>query len=157
PVVGPQAKELFENAMGMLCRLVKEKAIRAHAVYGFFPANSAGDDVIVWEDESRSREKMRFHFLRQQWEREGQESFRSLADYLAPAESGKADYLGAFAVTAGDGVEELSAKFKADHDDYNDILVKALADRLAEAFAELLHERARADWGFGRSEHLSKE
>ena len=95
--------------------------------------------------------------LRQQWEREGQTSFRSLADYLAPVESGLTDYLGAFAVTAGVGAEELAATFEADHDDYNGIMTKALADRLAEAFAELLHERARGDWGYGRDERLTKE
>ncbi len=156
-VVGEQARKLFADAQALLKRLVNERLIHAHAVYGFFPASSAGDDVIVWRDEMRSAERMRFHFLRQQWEREGQESFRSLADYLAPAESGKVDYLGAFALTAGAGAEELCAQFKAEHDDYNDILVKALADRLAEAFAEYLHERARRDWGFGRAERLSKD
>jgi 5-methyltetrahydrofolate--homocysteine methyltransferase len=95
--------------------------------------------------------------LRQQWEREGQTSFRSLADYIAPAGSGVADYLGAFAVTAGAGADELVRRFDADHDDYNSIMTKALADRLAEAFAELLHERARREWGYGKGEHLSKE
>ena len=95
--------------------------------------------------------------LRQQWEREGQTTFRSLADYIAPVGSGIADYLGAFAVTAGLGADELAAQFKADHDDYNAIMAKALADRLAEAFAELLHERARRDWGYGRDERLSKD
>src|SRR5262249_32958907 len=131
--------------------------LKAHAAYGFFPANSDGDDVIVWTDETRTAERCRFFMLRQQWEREGQTSFRCLADYLAPKESGTADYLGAFAVTAGDGAEQLCARFLAEHDDYNDILTKALADRLAEAFAELLHERARRDWGYGRDERLSKE
>jgi 5-methyltetrahydrofolate--homocysteine methyltransferase len=95
--------------------------------------------------------------LRQQWEREGQTCFRSLADYVAPRSSGVADYLGAFAVTAGVGVDELVRRFEADHDDYNAIMTKALADRLAEALAELLHERARRDWGYGRDERLSKE
>ncbi len=156
-VVGEQARKLFADAQHLLERLVKERLIHAHAVYGFFPANADGDDIVVWADETRSVERLRFHFLRQQWEREGQESFRSLADYLAPSASGKADYLGAFAVTAGAGAEELAARFKAQHDDYNEIMVKALADRLAEAFAELLHERARRDWGFGRGERLSKE
>jgi 5-methyltetrahydrofolate--homocysteine methyltransferase len=156
-VVGEQARKLFEDARKLLDRLVREKLLHAHAVYGFFPANADGDDIVVWADESRAQERLRFHFLRQQWEREGQESFRSLADYLAPVGSGRADYLGAFAVTAGEGAEELSARFKAQHDDYNDIMVKALADRLAEAFAELLHERARRDWGFGKGERLSKE
>jgi len=95
--------------------------------------------------------------LRQQWEREGQTAFRSLADYIAPLGSGLADYLGAFAVTAGCGTDELVRQFEAEHDDYNAIMTKALADRLAEAFAELLHERVRRDWGYGRAEHLSKE
>jgi 5-methyltetrahydrofolate--homocysteine methyltransferase len=95
--------------------------------------------------------------LRQQWEREGQTSFRSLADYVAPLSSGRADYLGAFAVSAGFGAEELVRHFEADHDDHAAIMVKALADRLAEAFAELLHERARRDWGYGKGEGLSKD
>jgi 5-methyltetrahydrofolate--homocysteine methyltransferase len=95
--------------------------------------------------------------LRQQWEREGQAEFRSLADYIAPRASGRADYLGAFAVTAGAGTDELVRRFDAQHDDYNAIMVKALADRLAEAFAELLHERARREWNYGKDEHLSKE
>jgi 5-methyltetrahydrofolate--homocysteine methyltransferase len=95
--------------------------------------------------------------LRQQWEREGQTNFRSLADYLAPASSGRADYLGAFAVTAGAGCDELVRRFEAEHDDYNSIMTKALADRLAEAFAELLHQRARRDWGYGANETLSQE
>ncbi|MFO0841585.1 MAG: methionine synthase [Gemmataceae bacterium] len=155
--VGEQARKLHEDAKALLRRIVEQRLIRANAVYGFFPANSDGDDVVVWQDAARSKERLRFHFLRQQWEREGQTSFRSLADYLAPIASGKIDYLGAFAVTAGVGAEELAAKFKAAHDDYNDIMVKALADRLAEAFAELLHERARRDWGYGRLERLSKD
>src|SRR5207248_7300626 len=95
--------------------------------------------------------------LRQQWEREGQTSFRSLADYVAPVSSGKADYIGLFAVTAGFGCDELVRQFEQQHDDHSAILVKALADRLAEAFAELLHERARRDWGYGRDERLSKD
>ncbi|MGZ3413111.1 MAG: vitamin B12 dependent-methionine synthase activation domain-containing protein, partial [Isosphaeraceae bacterium] len=99
----------------------------------------------------------RFHFLRQQWERQGQTDFRCLADYVAPTGSGRADYLGAFAVTAGCGIERLVASFKEDHDDYSVIMVEALADRLAEAFAELLHQRARVSWGYGRDEGLSTE
>jgi 5-methyltetrahydrofolate--homocysteine methyltransferase len=100
---------------------------------------------------------MRFPALRQQWQRDGQTSFRSLADYIAPRESGLIDYLGAFAVTAGIGIESLVEQFERDHDDYNAIMSKALADRLAEAFAEMLHKRARADWGFGRDESLSHD
>jgi 5-methyltetrahydrofolate--homocysteine methyltransferase len=157
PKVGPAAQELFTNANRLLEQAIREKLFKAQAVYGFFPANADGDDLVVYADDGRSKERLRFHALRQQWEREGQTSFRSLADYLAPAGSGVADYLGAFAVTAGFGVEELVKGFEAQHDDYNAIMSKALADRLAEAFAELLHERARRDWGYGRHEDLSPE
>ncbi len=155
--VGEQARKLYEDARRLLRQIVEQQSLTANAVYGFFPANSDGDDVIVWEDVSRTQEKAQLHFLRQQWEREGQDSFRSLADYIAPIESDKVDYIGAFAVTTGIGAEELASRFKAAGDDYNDIMTKALADRLAEAFAELLHERARRDWGYGRLERFSKE
>jgi 5-methyltetrahydrofolate--homocysteine methyltransferase len=154
---GAEARKLFDDANRLLERIVREKLLRAHAVYGFYPANSDGDDVVVFADETRSQERARFPMLRQQWEREGQKTFRSLADYLAPVGSGVADFLGAFALTAGDGAEGLAAAFEAKQDPYNAIMVKALADRLAEAFAELLHERARSDWGYGRSERLSKD
>jgi 5-methyltetrahydrofolate--homocysteine methyltransferase len=157
PNVGEQARELFAGARKLLDRIVREKLLRAHGVYGFYPANSVGDDIVVYTEESRTKERVRFPMLRQQWEREGQQSFRSLADYLAPAESGVRDYLGAFAVTAGAGAEELAAKFESENDPYNAIMTKALADRLAEAFAELLHERARRDWGYGKDERLTKE
>jgi 5-methyltetrahydrofolate--homocysteine methyltransferase len=155
--VGAEATRLYDDAQRLLRRIVRERLLRAHAVYGFFPANADGDDVIVYADEGRTRERLRLHMLRQQWEREGQTSFRSLADYVAAAGSGVADYVGAFAVTAGEGTDELVRRFEADHDDYSAILTKALADRLAEAFAELLHERARRDWGYGRQERLAKE
>jgi 5-methyltetrahydrofolate--homocysteine methyltransferase len=155
--VGSEATKLFNDANRLLKEMIQKKLLTANAVYGFFPANSEGDDVIVYTDESRSCEAVRFPMLRQQWEREGQTSFRSLADYVAPRDSGIADYLGAFAVTAGIGTDGLVQRFEADHDDYNAIMTKALADRLAEAFAELLHERARRDWGYGRDEHLSKD
>jgi 5-methyltetrahydrofolate--homocysteine methyltransferase len=155
PKVGAEATKLFADAQALLNRIVDEALLRASAVYGFYPANSDGDDIIIYSDDSRTQELTRFHMLRQQWEREGQTSFRSLADYIAPVGSGKADYLGAFAVTAGVGTDELVKQFEAKHDDYNAIMTKALADRLAEAFAELLHERARHDWGF--QENLSKE
>ena len=157
PKVGKVASELFADARRLLDRIVREKLFAAHGVYGFFPANSDGDDIIVFTDESRSKEQCRFPMLRQQWEREGQTAFRSLADYIAPVSSGKADYLGAFAVTAGAGAAELVQRFKAEHDDHSAIMAEALADRLAEAFAELLHERARRDWGFGKEERLSKD
>ncbi len=155
--VGTEARKLYAEANRLLERILADKALTAHAVYGFWPANSSGDDIVLFTDDSRSRELLRLPMLRQQWEREGQTSFRSLADYLAPVDSGHADYLGAFAVTAGLGAEELALHFEAEQDPYNAIMTKALADRLAEAFAELLHERARRDWGYGREEHLSKE
>jgi 5-methyltetrahydrofolate--homocysteine methyltransferase len=155
--VGSEARKLFGDAQRLLDRMVQEKLVKAEAVYGFYPANSDGDDVVIYTDDSRSQELTRFHMLRQQWEREGQTSFRSLADYVAPVSTGLADYLGAFAVTAGLGLEALVKDFKAGHDDYNAIMAEALADRLAEAFAELLHERARRDWAYGRDEQLSKD
>jgi 5-methyltetrahydrofolate--homocysteine methyltransferase len=155
--VGSEARKLFDDANRLLKRIIADKALSANAVYGFWPANSCGDDIVVFADGSRQRELLRMPMLRQQWEREGQTSFRSLADYLAPLDSGRADYLGAFAVTAGIGAEELVALFEAEQDPYNAIMTKALADRLAEAFAEILHERARRDWGYGREEQLAKE
>jgi 5-methyltetrahydrofolate--homocysteine methyltransferase len=157
PKVGTEARKLFDDAQRLLSRIVRERLLHAHAVYGFFPANSDGDDVVVYPDETRSGERARFPMLRQQWEREGQAAFRSLADYVAPRESRRADYLGAFAVTAGEGAEELARRFEEQQDPYNAILTKALADRLAEAFAELLHERVRREWGYGRGENLTKE
>ncbi len=126
-------------------------------MYGFWPAASDGDDVIVYSDESRTTELCRFFTLRQQWERKGQAHFTALSDFIAPKDSGREDYIGAFAVTAGDGCDALVAQFDADHDDYNSIMTKALADRLAEAFAEHLHARARRDWGYGREEKLTNE
>jgi 5-methyltetrahydrofolate--homocysteine methyltransferase len=155
PERGPRARELFDDAQALLRRIVREKHLKANAVFGFFPANADGDDIVVYTDESRQTERMRFPTLRQQWERDGQTSFRSLADYVAPRTSGIADYLGGFAVTSGIGVESLVAEFERDHDDYNSIMSKALADRLAEALAEMLHRRAREEWGFGRDERLS--
>jgi 5-methyltetrahydrofolate--homocysteine methyltransferase len=157
PEVGPAARELFADAQKLLERIVREKLLTAHGVYGFFPANADGDDVVVYTDESRTQERLRFHMLRQQWEREGQTSFRSLADYVAPRASGLADYLGAFAVTAGVGCDEMVKHFESQHDDHSAILIRSLADRLVEAFAEMLHEQARRDWGYGQAEHFSKE
>ena len=145
---GAEARKLFDDAQQLLDTILSEGKLRGVGVYGFWPAASLGDDVVVYEDECRQAEQCTFHFLRQQWERKGQQEFRCLADYVAPADCGRQDYLGAFAVTAGIGAEALAAEFEADHDDYNAILVKALADRLAEAFAEFVHRQARADWGF---------
>ena len=151
----PRARELFDDARELLGRIVSGRLFTANAVYGFFPANSDGDDLVIYEDEARTSERLRLPTLRQQWERDGQTSFRSLADYVAPRESGVPDYLGAFAVTAGHGVDALVAEFEADHDDYNAIMAKALADRLAEALAEMLHKRVRQEWSYGRGEDLS--
>ncbi|MFN7730738.1 MAG: methionine synthase [Pirellula sp.] len=156
-VVGVEAKKLFDDANKMLFDCIAQRQLRADAVYGFWPAASDGDDVILYTDESRSTELVRYHFLRQQWERKGQTDFRSLADYVAPVDSGRRDYLGAFVVTAGHGADELAKQFEDKHDDYSAIMIKAIADRLAEAFAEMLHEQARLDWGYGIEETLSNE
>ncbi len=147
PRYGKAARELFENGQEMLDRIVRERLLRAHGVRGYWPANSAGDDIVLWTDESRSKELLRFHMLRQQRTATKETPTRCLADFIAPVESGKQDYLGAFALTAGVGAEELCAEFEKDNDDYNAILVKALADRLAEAFAELMHKQVRQEWG----------
>jgi 5-methyltetrahydrofolate--homocysteine methyltransferase len=157
PKFGEAARKLFDDAQALLDEIVAGKLLRANGVYGFWPAASMGDDIAVYADDKRAKEIARFHSLRQQWQRQGQTSFLALADFIAPAESGRLDYLGAFAVTTGLGVDELVAKYEADHDDYNAIMVKALADRLAEAFAECLHARARADWGYGAAENLSHD
>ncbi len=155
--VGAEARRLFDDARSLLDEIVQGKLLRARGVYGFWPANSLDDDIAVYSDEHRSVETCRFHMLRQQWERVGQKCFYSLADFLAPVESGRLDFLGVFAVTTGIGADQLAKRFESQHDDYNAIMTKALADRLAEAFAEYLHKRARDDWGFGRGESLSND
>jgi 5-methyltetrahydrofolate--homocysteine methyltransferase len=160
----PEAKKLFEEAQELLGEIIRGNLLAVRGVYGFFPANSVGDDVELYTDDSRTRVLTTFHFLRQQMEKPEGQFNHCLADFVAPKASQPstgnpplADYLGAFAVTAGFGVEELCRKFEADHDDYNSIMTKALADRLAEAFAELLHQRARKEWGYGQTENLSPE
>jgi 5-methyltetrahydrofolate--homocysteine methyltransferase len=157
PQLGEAARKLFDDAQELLNRLIGDKLIAARGVYGFWPAASQDDDIIVYADELRNKELARLHALRQQWERKGQEVFYSLADFIAPLESGRNDYVGAFAVTAGIGADELAKRFDRQHDDYNSIMVKALADRLAEAFAEWLHALARKEWGYGKNEKLSNE
>jgi len=157
PKLGAPAQELFDHAQQLLDRIINEQRFQATAVYGFWPANSVDDEILVYTDESRSQQHTVFQALRQQTRRRGQDHFRSLADYIAPVSSGRADYLGAFALTTGNGVEELVAEYEAEQDDYNSIMVKALADRLAEAFAEFLHLQARRQWGYGVSEQLSPE
>ncbi len=156
-IVGEEATRLFGDAQAMLKKIVDQKLLTARGIYGFWPANSDGDTVILYENESREKEVARFPMLRQQWQRKGIDCFRSLADYVAPIESGRVDYVGGFAVTTGHGCDELAQQYRDDLDDYNAIMVAALADRLAEAFAEMLHCRARVDWGFGAEENLSEE
>jgi 5-methyltetrahydrofolate--homocysteine methyltransferase len=153
----PRAKELFDDAQELLERIVREKLLTARAVYGFFPANSVGDDLELYTDDSRRSLLTKFHTLRQQMDKPGDQFNHALADFIAPKVGGLADYLGAFAVSTGHGADELAKKFEQDHDDYNAIMVKALADRLAEAFAECLHQRARKDWGYGAAEKLTHE
>jgi 5-methyltetrahydrofolate--homocysteine methyltransferase len=157
PEWGARAREVFDDAQAALSRLVGEGALRARAAYGFYPANAVGDDVEVYADEDRAGLRAVVHTLRQQSDRGEGEPDLALADFVAPRESGPPDWIGAFAVTAGLGAEELAERFAREHDDYAAIMVKALADRLAEALAEWLHERARQDWGYGREEALTKE
>ena len=154
---GEQAKQLFEEANVLLDRIIAEKLLTARAVYGFFAANAVGDDVELYTDEQRTTVLDRLHFLRQQALKEAGSPSRSLADFVAPKETGLRDHVGAFAVTTGIGLRELCESFKAKHDDYNAIMAEALADRLAEAFAECLHKRARDEWGYGRAERLTPE
>jgi 5-methyltetrahydrofolate--homocysteine methyltransferase len=148
PEQGEAARELFENANRLLDEIIAKKQLRANATYGFWPAASDGDDVVLYTDETRRTEHARFNMLRQQRQRNAGESYQCLADLVAPVGSAVGDYVGAFAVTTGIGEVELARQYEFQNDDYNSIMVKALADRLAEAFAEFLHERARRDWGY---------
>ncbi|MGY1709906.1 methionine synthase [Geodermatophilus sp. SYSU D00758] len=158
PASGEAARRLFEDAQQMLDRIVGERWLRADGVVGLFPANRVGDDIEVYTDESRTAVRATLHQLRQQTEGRDGAPRRSLADLVAPRETGLADHVGAFAVTAGLGSAERVAAFKAAHDDYSAILLEALADRLAEAFAERLHERVRTDlWGYAPDERLDAE
>jgi 5-methyltetrahydrofolate--homocysteine methyltransferase len=152
---GEQARQLFTDANALLDRIIAENLITARGVYGFFPAAAVGDDVDLYTDASRANILERFHFLRQQMQKESSEPCRSLADFIAPGETGLADHIGAFAVTSGIGLKELCDGFRAQHDDYNAIMAEAIADRLAEAFAECLHKQVRDEWGYGRAEALS--
>ena len=156
-VLGERAKDLFADAQALLSRLVKERLLTARGAYAFFPAASAGDDILLYDHEARSRPLATIHTLRQQLEKPEGQPLEALADYVAPLSSPRRDHLGLFAVTAGIGADALARSFEAARDDYSAILVKALADRLAEAFAEMLHARARADWGYARGEALSHE
>jgi 5-methyltetrahydrofolate--homocysteine methyltransferase len=156
PVLGTAATNLFRDANQLLQRIVRERLFQARGVFGIFPANSVGDDIELYADEARDQVRTVFHTLRQQMVKPPGRPNLALADFVAPKQSSVADYVGAFAVTAGHGVDALVARFEAEHDDYNAILAKALADRLAEAFAELLHQRVRKEfWGYARDESLA--
>jgi 5-methyltetrahydrofolate--homocysteine methyltransferase len=155
---GEEARKLYADAMAMLEKIVAEKWLTAKAVIGLFPANSVGDDVLVYEDESRNSVKTTFHFLRKQSRQPEGRVNECLADFIAPTDSGKADYIGGFAATAGIGIDEKVAEFEKDHDDYSALMLKALADRLAEALTELLHQRVRKEyWGYTDDDSLSNE
>ena len=163
PTYGKEAQRLFGDAQRLLGKMIEGKALTARAAVGFFPANSVGDDVEVYADDSRSQVLATFHFLRQQWDKSRQRAKLPqqdfcLADFIAPKERGIADYIGAFVVTTGIGGDEFAAALEAAHDDYNAILSRSLADRLAEAFSERLHERVRKEfWGYAPDENLNSE
>jgi 5-methyltetrahydrofolate--homocysteine methyltransferase len=154
---GEEATKLFADAQKMLAEFVANKSLKLQAVYGLFPANAVGDDVEVYTNGSRKHLRTKFHFLRQQIEKGDGTPNWCLADFIAPKATAQADHIGAFAVTSGHGLKEIVEKFKAAHDDYNAILAEAIADRLAEAFAEYLHKRVRDEWGFGRAEKFSND
>lgn len=158
PVVGEEATKLYEDANNMLDQLIAEKWLECKAVIGFWPANRVGDDIEVYTDDSRNEVRARFHTLRQQTQKTAKAANLALADFVASKDSGIADYIGGFAVTAGIGIDTKVAEFEADHDDYNSILLKALADRLAEAYTEMLHQLVRKDlWGYANDEGLANE
>jgi 5-methyltetrahydrofolate--homocysteine methyltransferase len=155
PEQGEQARQIFTDANALLDRIIEKNLITARGVYGFFPASAVGDDIELYTEDTRDKVLDRFHFLRQQANREGSEPCRSLADFIAPKETGLPDHIGAFAVTSGINLKDLCDKFRADNDDYNAIMAEAIADRLAEAFAEYLHKRVRDEWGYGCAENLT--
>jgi 5-methyltetrahydrofolate--homocysteine methyltransferase len=157
PTIGERARELFDDAQRLLERIITERRLHPRGVFGLFPANAVGDDIELYTDETRTEVLTRFHTLRQQVERTDGKPNIALADFIAPKDTGRLDYIGGFVVTAGLGLDELCAAFDADHDDYHSIMAKALADRLAEAFAELAHKRVRDLWGYGRHENLTRE
>ena len=154
---GEQARKVFADAQELLDKMIEGKWIQARAVYGLFPANAVGDDVELYTDETRTKRLTMFHFLRQQIGKKEGEPDQALSDFIAPKETGLRDHIGAFAVTTGHGLKEVVERYKAELDDYNAIMAEALADRLAEAFAECLHQRVRQEWGFGRTENLTNE
>ncbi len=155
PEQGSHARQILHDGNALLDRIIADKLLTARGVYGFFPANAVGDDIALYTDETRDTALGCLHCLRQQVHREGNEPCRSLGDFIAPKTTGLADYIGAFAVTSGIGLKALRDGFREGHDDYNAIMAEALADRLAEAFAECLHKRVRDEWGYGCAERLS--
>ncbi len=158
-VVGEEASKLFEDAKAMLARIVTERWLTARALIGLFPANSVNhDDIEIYADESRTTVRMTLHHLRQQMARQGGPGNFCLADFIAPKQTGVRDYLGAFAVTAGIGIDDRVARYEAQNNDYDAIMLKALADRLAEALAERIHERVRqVEWGYAPEESLPND
>ncbi|MCC6558967.1 MAG: methionine synthase [Polyangiaceae bacterium] len=157
PEQGAAARDLYEHAQKLLRRIVDEKLLQARGVYGFWPASGERNDIVLYQDEARAEVLLRFPMLRQQQEKAAPGACLSLSDFVAPRESGVRDHVGAFAVTAGIGLDALVKELEGQHDDFHAIIAKALADRLAEAFAELLHERARREWGYGEGERLTNE
>jgi 5-methyltetrahydrofolate--homocysteine methyltransferase len=155
--IGARAKELFDDAQQLLQRIIKERLLTAKGVYGFFAAAAVGDDIELYRDASRTSTVTIIHTLRQQSEKPQGQPNLALADYVAPKGAGRPDHIGAFAVTTGIGLDELCRQFDQDHDDYNSIMAKALADRLAEAFAEYLHRQVRMQWEYGKAEGLTNE
>jgi 5-methyltetrahydrofolate--homocysteine methyltransferase len=156
-IVGEEAKKVFADAQKLLAEIVADESLTANGVYGLFPANSVGDDIEVYTDERRTEVRMTLHTLRQQVDKGPETVNYAIADFVAPKSTGLPDYVGAFAVTSGHGMEVLVKKFQAEMDDYNAIMVEALSDRLAEAFAEKLHKIVRDAWGYGKAEALSTE
>jgi 5-methyltetrahydrofolate--homocysteine methyltransferase len=155
---GEAARDLYEDAQAMLKQLIDEKWLTANGVVGFWPANSVGDDIEIYADDTRTKRAAVLHTLRQQMARDGSRANLALADFVAPKETGRADYIGGFAVTAGIGEEDVACRFERANDDYSKIMVKALADRLAESFAEALHEKVRRElWAYAPDEKLSNE
>jgi 5-methyltetrahydrofolate--homocysteine methyltransferase len=155
PVKGKAARELFDNANKLLDEIIKNNLLKANVAYGFWPANTIRDDIILYQNEKRADELVRFNMLRQQKIRN--DVALSLSDFIAPKNLEIDDYIGAFAVTAGINATKLSEKYESENDDYNSIMVKAIADRLAEAFAELIHQRVRKEWGFPDDKDITNQ
>jgi 5-methyltetrahydrofolate--homocysteine methyltransferase len=157
-VIGSEAKKLFDDANRMLDEVIKNKLLKARGVIGLFEANAVGDDVVAYTNTPKTGDHVTFHFLRQQHEKSAEQPYLSLSDFISPRDSGIKDYIGAFAVTAGIGIEPIVEKYEKDHDDYHSIMIKAIADRLAEAFAEKAHELVRKEyWGYAQDEKLTAE